>query len=159
MVKTLPVVLAFGSLALAACGHGYGTPVAAARSRLSQANACPANRITVRERPDLAPLAWSNPPVEKPLPRLPPDVAADPARAALWRRQHADDERARELAHERAAEARSHREIVEAHGCGREVLYYCGLDGRKELRCRPTTLEALHRVDEKANLASRAEPK
>jgi hypothetical protein len=116
-MRHLPPVALF-ALALSACAARQGKPIDAARARLSHVNACSEKQVTARERPDLAPRAWTD---------------LEPGRTAALRQ---------------------HRAIVEAHGCGREVISYCALDRRERFRCRPTSIDAIHRVDERAGLAT-----
>jgi hypothetical protein len=76
---------------------------------------CPAQQITVANRPDLVPYDVSSPWRK---PAAPPDeVKSDPARLAVWQANQ--------------AKANDHsgynkrRDVLEATGCGHHALYVC----------------------------------
>lgn len=56
-----------------------------AREQVSKAIACPLDRVTAKERPDLD--AWQLRMGNVPELPAPPDVAADPQRLAMWKEQ------------------------------------------------------------------------
>ena len=93
------------SVLLSAACQSYETGT---RAQFAQAAQCPAADISVTEQPG-APVAPSNPP---------PEIAADPGKLAIWRRD--DDER-------RADAAAT---VYIAKGCGQEKHYTCGRSDR-----------------------------
>jgi hypothetical protein len=86
---------------LGACGTLEGT----ARTKFAESKSCPEDRITIRE---------TQVPVGEP-PRPPPaDVAADPARLAVWNETQ-----------QRNAEETPVRTVYVAEGCGTLQRYTC----------------------------------
>src|ERR1019366_649962 len=93
-----------GSLSIVSC-QAYDS---AARAQFAQTASCPAEKIEVTQHPG-DPLPPGNPP---------PEVAADPGKLAIWRR---DDQERRE---DSAAT------VYVAKGCGQEKQYTCGRSDR-----------------------------
>lgn len=88
-------------------GVGCKSLKTGAKEEFSAHFSCPEDRITVSERPYSA-IAGNSP-------SPPREVASDPERLAIWKKQQ--DEKA-------AALARNY-EAFEVEGCGRKVLYRC----------------------------------
>jgi hypothetical protein len=87
-----------------------------ARSTFERAQSCPVSRVEVIARPDLS---WVQVLDADATPATPSaEVAADPERLAIWRREQ-DELRARR--------ARSYAEdrVYEVRGCGHHALYGC----------------------------------
>jgi serine/threonine protein kinase len=110
----------------------FGAPVAAvvvflatrpnvfdgAKAQFSKQFTCPLERIAEHERPDLHSSDLASPPMATP----PPDIAADPARLAVWKanqpkpvKDNGDD-------------------IIELEGCGHHILWACRA-GQKLVSC------------------------
>src|SRR4051794_13412217 len=81
-----------------------------ARERFTELFTCPEDRITVTPRKDLAAVDLVIRPAAPP-----PEIAADAERLALWKEKAAHD-----------AADYEHDTVVEARGCGHEVVYICG---------------------------------
>jgi hypothetical protein len=106
MTKTWLLLLV---LALSTSLVGCQSKEAGAREKFSKEFTCPAERVEVRERSDLKPsmLRAQVPP--------PPDVAADPARLAMWK---AEEETNNENADQMC-------DMLEARGCNQQSLVCC----------------------------------
>ncbi len=103
-------VLVLGGILSASTLIGCATLGDEARDTFAKNFSCPEERVEVRERKDIRPSDWLNSEVP------PGEVAADPARLAMWNEQQAklradDDDR---------------HSIFEVRGCGHELLYSCG---------------------------------
>jgi hypothetical protein len=83
-----------------------------AREHFERTDSCPKERIAVRERADLAASSLLLAPVRV---EPPDDVAADPGRLAIWKREQA--------AGRTFYDARF--TVFEARGCGRTALLAC----------------------------------
>ncbi len=93
-----------GALALfAIVGCGSVQMGDQARDVFVKSESCPASSLRVVQRPDI--------PVGGPRETPPTDVAQDPARLAIWQKNHTPDQ------HARAA--------YEVSGCGHDVVYEC----------------------------------
>jgi hypothetical protein len=88
-----------------------------ARTDFSKQFTCPENAITVQERDDLDAdeLIWG-PPTPPP-----PEVARDPERLALWRKQHAPKT--------------ADRTVFHVQGCAHDVFYACGRSNKSRPMC------------------------
>jgi hypothetical protein len=90
-----------------------------AKSIFSRSYACPADRVIVTARPDVAPRSVVRVPASS---EPPPDVAADAERLRLWRSMHAPS---------RDVDAIG--AVYEVAGCDRRAMFVCGRasqDGR-----------------------------
>jgi hypothetical protein len=106
------VLIVFGGCALGvALGPGCKSLEQGAREEHARAFSCPENRIDVRPRKGLDAYALTfgegSPP--------PDDVKRDPERYALWKKQQRES-------HDRW---NSMGEVMEANGCGHDVVYFC----------------------------------
>ncbi|HEY6462597.1 MAG TPA: hypothetical protein VIY73_20655 [Polyangiaceae bacterium] len=102
-----PLVLLL--LALGACKSGA---MDGAKETFAAKYTCPEGRIEARVREDVTETQLANRKKQTP----PAEVAADPGRLALWQKQEAEKEK----------RANAGQVIVEARGCGHEVIYSCG---------------------------------
>jgi hypothetical protein len=83
-----------------------------AKEQFSKDYSCPLERVESRDRRDLQPSSFLTP---SPMPKPPADVAADPARLALWQQNHRQDSTGFDSVHD----------VEEARGCGKEAFYEC----------------------------------
>jgi hypothetical protein len=83
-----------------------------AKEQFSKDFSCPTERVLTRDRNDLHPSSFTSP---SPMPKPPADVAADPARLAVWQQNHRQDPTAYD----------SYSDIEEARGCDRQAFYEC----------------------------------
>jgi hypothetical protein len=109
------VVIAAGLLLVACQSLASG-----AKEQFSKDYSCPLDRIESRDRRDLHPSSFSYP---LPMPKPPADVAADPARLALWTKNHTHDPTLYD----------GDNDIEEARGCGKQAFYQC--HNRKFMSC------------------------
>jgi hypothetical protein len=88
-----------------------------ARQEFSSEFTCPEGSITVTQRDDLDAdeIQWGPPPPP------PPEVAKDPERAALWKKQHANTP--------------SGHIVFQAQGCQHEAFYSCGRSNKGRPMC------------------------
>ena len=95
-----------------------GSVQTAAKEKFSFAFTCPAESIEVRDRSDIKPsdFKFKDPP---PLPS--PEVAADPARLALWRERNPD--RRSDFDFDNFLDIDN--SVEEARGCNRKAMYRC----------------------------------
>ena len=91
---------------------GCQTLAAGAKEHFSKDYSCPPDRIEARDRPDLHPSSFRTQP---PTPTPPAAVAADPARLAIWEKNHRVD----------ITQYDDDYDIEEAHGCGHDAFYQC----------------------------------
>jgi TPR repeat protein len=105
MTRFGALTLSLGVTALAIGCTSYET---AARTQFAQSSSCPVEKVTVTSRPG-DPVPPQNPP---------PEIAADPGKLAIWRRD--DDQRRQDAA----------ATIYVAKGCGQEKHYNCGRNDR-----------------------------
>ncbi len=87
-----------------------------ARDHFVKALSCPADRVTVKARPDLG---YGDLLPAPPAAAPPAEVAADPERLALWKEQQA---RAKA---DRRANADARYDVFEVSGCGRTARLGC----------------------------------
>jgi len=82
-----------------------------AKETFSQENTCPADRVEVRERPELKASSFTTGTSQPPA-----DIAADPERLKMWQKEQRERlERNDNNGHKYA----------QARGCGKTVLYDC----------------------------------
>ncbi|MBL8923686.1 MAG: hypothetical protein JNJ54_32830 [Myxococcaceae bacterium] len=85
-----------------------------AREQVSKAYSCPLERVVGVERSDLKAMELRLAGVPKPTP--PPDIAADPARLAMWQQSQAES---------RTQAASYPGVVIEVKGCGLVVMMDC----------------------------------
>ena len=93
-------------LGLTACKSAAST----AKEQFSRDFSCPEERVEVRDRSDIRASAFG-----APTPTPPPDVAADPARRALWEKKNEPD----------TSGIDSDYSVEEARGCDKQSFYLC----------------------------------
>jgi hypothetical protein len=116
--------LALIAAAVTAAGCGFSTKV---KTKFANENYCPADRVTVAERPDLKhPIAL--PGYEPPAP--PAEIQADPERLALYVEEA--KKRRRSLSWVDDPET-----YYEVQGCGHRTVYKCSSLRRRECLALP----------------------
>jgi hypothetical protein len=101
------------------CTTDYAT---AAQDAFIKAHSCPGDRVTAAPTTAVA----TAPPTP------PPDVAADPARAAIWNRTHQDEIN-------RVEAQNSGLNFIRVAGCGSQVVYACSKAEPAAPRCDVAT--------------------
>ena len=96
-----------------------------AKETFAKDYSCPADRVESRDRPDLRHSSFDTGPTT-PTPKPPPDIAADPARLAMWQRRHQHD----------PTELDSTTDVEEARGCGKQAFYFCHGGQRHSLQAK-----------------------
>jgi hypothetical protein len=96
------------TLALAACKSGV---IDGAKEKFSQKYTCPEDSVEARLREDVTATQLQNRKRDAPS----AEVAADPPRLALWKKEQSESE---------ARDKNDH--VVEARGCGHLEIYSCG---------------------------------
>ena len=109
-------LVCFGVLGAAAAGTACTSYETAARESFSQSNSCPIAGVTAKERPDLSAFDLIFGPPSKP----PADVAADPARLALFQKKHDDTKKAWDRS----------TYPYEVAGCNEKLFYTCSRGGK-----------------------------
>jgi hypothetical protein len=107
-MSTARWLLAPALLSLSACQ----SLAAGAKEQFSKDFSCPQNGIESRDRRDLHPSSFKNAMF---LPKPSAEVAADPARLAVWQRNHQHDLTAGD----------ENNDIEEARGCDNHAFYEC----------------------------------
>jgi hypothetical protein len=98
-----------------------GSVQTAVKEKFSFDFTCPVERIEVRDRSDIKPSDFK---VKDPPPLPPPEVAADPARLALWRERNPD--RRSDVDFDNLLDIDN--SVEEARGCNRKAMYRCDWD-------------------------------
>jgi TPR repeat protein len=114
--RTLTLTLSLGAIALVAGMAGCTSYSSAARAQFAASASCPSDKVTVTSRPG-DPVPPQNPP---------PEVAADPGKLAVWRRD--DEERRQDAA----------ATVYVAKGCGQERQYTCEHSDRHAVQTQCT---------------------
>jgi hypothetical protein len=96
-----------------------------AKEAFAKDYSCPADRVESRDRPDLRHSSFDTAPNTL-TPKPPPDIAADPARLAMWQQRHQRD----------PTEFDRTTDVEEVRGCGKQAFYFCHGGQRHSLQAK-----------------------
>jgi hypothetical protein len=107
--------IAAAAVILSASVAGCESASTAARNHFARAYSCPEDRVVIKPRDDIK---WSTVAMHRSEEKPPPEVAADPARLAKWKKDKDDEYRPLQ-------ESFDSFDVFEGTGCDHDVLLGC----------------------------------